>query len=51
MRAKFCPKCGASDVIGVAGYELGLYECKKCKFRGTIFPEKEIKRRLKNKYQ
>ncbi len=26
----------------VAGGGIGLYECKKCKFRGSMFPEKEI---------
>lgn len=44
MKIKFCPNCGSTEISLVAGGHFGLYECKKCKFRGTIFPEKEIKK-------
>jgi len=39
---KFCPKCQNTDLIMVAGGEIGMWECKECGFRGTIFPEKEF---------
>jgi len=39
---KFCPKCQNTDLIMVAGGEIGMWECKNCGFRGTIFPEKEF---------
>ena len=43
MKFRFCPKCKYTDIILVAGGEIGMYECKKCGFRGTLFPENEIK--------
>ncbi|MFH1307619.1 MAG: hypothetical protein ABIH72_02095 [archaeon] len=55
MKVKICPKCDNSDLIMVAGGEFGLWECKKCGFRGSLFPEKEIifkkktKRRISKK--
>ena len=42
MRVKFCPKCRSEEIKLVVGGGIGMYECKKCKFRGSIFPEKEI---------
>ncbi len=42
LTKKFCPKCGDEDVIMVAGGEIGMWECKKCGFRSSIFPEKEV---------
>ena len=49
MKAKFCPKCGNEQIDFVAGGEIGMHECKKCGFRGTLFPEKEIKINKKKK--
>jgi ribosomal protein L37AE/L43A len=52
MKVKICPKCKSSELIMVAGGEIGMYECKKCRFRGTLFPEIEVneeKLKLKNK--
>jgi len=49
MKARFCPKCGSTELILIAGGELGLMECKKCGFRSEIFPEKEIKLTKKKK--
>ena len=36
---KICPKCGNADIEMVAGGQVGIWQCKKCKFRGSIFPE------------
>lgn len=41
MRVKFCPKCEGKEIDIVAGGHFGLYECKKCGFRGASFPEKD----------
>ena len=49
MGAKFCPKCGNTDLIMVAAGEIGMWECKKCGFKGTIFPEKELKVNMSKK--
>jgi len=49
MKAKFCPKCGNTDIVLSAGGLVGIYECKKCGFRGAIFPEKEIELNKKSK--
>jgi len=49
MRIKFCPKCKNTDLIMVAGGNIGLFECKKCRFRSSIFPEREIKIKTKSK--
>lgn len=38
---KFCPKCKNTEIIMIAGGISGIFECKKCKFRGSIFPERE----------
>ena len=42
MKIKICPKCKSTDLIMVAGGSIGMWECKKCRFRGSIFPEREI---------
>jgi predicted nucleic-acid-binding Zn-ribbon protein len=49
MKAKFCPKCKNTDIVLVAGGIAGMYECKKCGFRGAIFPEKELNLKEKKK--
>ena len=49
MKFRFCPKCKYTDIILVAGGEIGMYECKKCGFRGTLFPENEIKLKKQTK--
>jgi len=43
MRVKFCPRCKSKEIKLVVGGNIGLWECKKCGYRGSIFPEKEIK--------
>lgn len=40
---RICPNCGSTEIKLVAGGELGMYECKKCGFRGPIFLEVEKK--------
>lgn len=40
MGAKVCPACGGFDVMMVAGGEIGMWECKSCGFRASVFPEK-----------
>ncbi len=42
IKVKFCPKCGSEEVQMVIGGQMGLWECKKCRYRGSIFPEKEL---------
>jgi ribosomal protein L37AE/L43A len=42
LSKKFCPKCGSEDVHLVAGGMTGTWVCKKCKYTGTLFPEREI---------
>ncbi|KKK49430.1 hypothetical protein LCGC14_3135130 [marine sediment metagenome] len=49
MRIKFCPKCGDTDLIMVAGAEIGVWRCKVCNFESSIFPEKEIDLKKANK--
>jgi len=49
MRIKFCPKCRGEEIGMIAGGLIGLWECKKCGFSGTIFPEKEVKERKRKK--
>ncbi len=55
-KIKFCPICGSSDIMAVLGFKLGsIYECKKCGFRGALFPEQDLEefiklnKKLKNK--
>ncbi|MEX0932946.1 MAG: hypothetical protein WDZ77_02505 [Candidatus Pacearchaeota archaeon] len=43
MKAKFCPRCENTDLIMVAGAEIGLLQCKVCDFESSLFPEREIK--------
>ena len=42
IRIRFCPDCGSTELRMVAGGEIGMTECEHCKFRASIFPEKEI---------
>jgi len=44
MKVKFCPKCKSKEIELVIGGQIGLYECKRCRYGGSIFPEKEIKK-------
>lgn len=48
---KFCPKCGSENIKLVAGGNVGMYECKSCGFRGSIFPEatENERSKIKNK--
>ena len=46
MKIKFCPRCESTELVMVAGATVGMWECKKCNYQSSIFPEKEIK--LKN---
>ena len=48
MRVKFCPKCGSEEINMVSGW-FGMWECRKCKFRGAVFPEKEVGLKDNNK--
>lgn len=36
--AKFCPKCGSTDVFWASGLPQfwSLWECRKCGFRGAL---------------
>jgi len=38
---RFCPKCKSKDIKLFAGGHVGMYECKKCGFRGPSFLEKD----------
>ena len=49
MKLKFCPKCGDTDLIMVAGAEIGVWRCKICNFESSIFPEREIKLKKSSK--
>ena len=42
MKIRFCPKCRSTDIVAVAGMQIGLFECVRCGFRSPIFPEKEL---------
>ena len=46
MKIKFCPQCKGTNIIAVAGAQLGLYECMDCKFRSAIFPEKDLDEKI-----
>jgi len=46
---RFCPKCKSTNITGVAGFKIGLFECVKCGFRSVIFPELEIKKKIKKR--
>jgi predicted RNA-binding Zn-ribbon protein involved in translation (DUF1610 family) len=52
LKVRFCPRCGSNDIMAVLGFKLGsIYECKKCGFRGALFPEQDLEEfiKLKNK--
>jgi len=49
MKTKFCPKCRSTDLAMVAGATVGMWECKKCSYRSSIFPEKELKQKINKK--
>ena len=39
---KLCPNCN-SDNVGVAvGGKIGMWECHKCGYHGSVFPEVEV---------
>ena len=44
MKTKFCPRCKGTDLDLVAGGNIGMMECRKCGYRGSVFPEKQIKK-------
>ena len=47
MKIKFCPRCKGRELELVAGGNIGMKECKKCGYTGSVFPEKESKNRKK----
>ena len=49
MKIKFCPKCKGTNIVNVAGGQMGLSECVKCRFRSAIFPEIEKIKKEKKK--
>lgn len=46
---KICPKCGSTEVDLVAGGVTGTYQCRKCGFAGSLFPEFEKEENGKKK--
>jgi ribosomal protein L37AE/L43A len=45
MKIKFCPKCRKTDIVMVAGGNIGVWKCKKCGFQSAVFPSKEIEKK------
>jgi len=41
FKIRECPKCGSDD-IGVVIGEIGMWECKKCGWKGVDVKEKEL---------
>lgn len=41
FKVRECPKCG-SDEMGVVIGEVGLWECRKCKWKGSDVKEREM---------
>jgi ribosomal protein L37AE/L43A len=41
FKVRKCPKCG-SDEVGVVIGEVGVWECKKCKWTGRNIVEEEL---------
>ncbi len=44
MKVKFCPRCKGTVLDLVAGGNIGMMECRKCGYTGSIFPEKELRK-------
>jgi len=42
FKVRLCPSCNSDDVGVVIGGQIGMWECHKCKHRGSIFPETEM---------
>lgn len=49
MGVKFCPKCKSTQIIMVAGGQIGLWKCARCSFQSAIFPEIELNKKTKKK--
>jgi len=41
FKIRECPKC-ASDDVGIVIGETGIWECKKCKWKGRNIIEKDL---------
>jgi ribosomal protein L37AE/L43A len=41
FKIKVCPKCGSDDVKVIIG-EVGIWECKKCGWKGKDIKEEEL---------
>jgi transposase-like protein len=39
---RYCPRCKSEDVAMALGERIGTWECKKCKYKGIDFSEKEL---------
>jgi len=46
MRIRFCPKCGNTKIVFVAGGMTGMNECANCGYRSVAFPEKNIEEEI-----
>lgn len=41
FKVRECPKC-SSDDVGVVIGEVGMWECRKCEWKGTDINEREL---------
>jgi len=41
FKVRRCPECGSDD-LGVLIGEIGMWECRKCKFKGSNVKEEEL---------
>ncbi|MFA6022731.1 MAG: hypothetical protein WC781_01445 [Candidatus Pacearchaeota archaeon] len=39
---KYCPRCKSEDVAIAIGERVGVWQCRKCKYKGIDFTEKEL---------
>ena len=42
MRLRFCPRCKSTQIIMVAGGQIGIWQCSRCGFQSVVFPERDF---------
>jgi Zn ribbon nucleic-acid-binding protein len=46
VKIRFCPKCKGTNIVAVAGMQIGIFKCVDCGFRSPIFPVKDLEDKL-----
>ncbi|RMD66254.1 hypothetical protein D6817_04470 [Candidatus Pacearchaeota archaeon] len=51
IEKRICPNCGSDDLVMAAGGVMGIFVCKRCGYRGSVFPVRQIDKQAREEKQ